>query len=277
MNRSPVRHAAMLLSLALASALVGCPPEHGLFGPATTVRTVRETASPAAERPGPVIVCVRVAVVNVPIGAARESEDIWARLQGGSLDPNRQNTLNANALRAGLAPARSLVDLVGVLQGLTGKQILYATIPAISEAPCTVTLRADEPARTFFTISQDRSARGVDYPAGEYVLAISGRVDDRNPSHVLLTVMPEIRAAAAETQIVQTNGRVTFQTHHPILPLEEAAVTVDMPTGDVLVIGPWRQAHRPSSIGYGFLTRDTSGIPFETVILLVPLAVSESP
>jgi len=246
------------------------------MGPAPKVRTVETTAADPG-RPGRAFVCVRVALVNLPLGAASDSQDIWARLREEVLDPQRQNVLKANGLRAGIAPGRNLVNLVGVLQGLTGREILYATIPAISEAPRTLTLRPDEPPRTIFIIGRDGSARAGAYQAGEYVLTMAGRIDQEDPSHVLMTAMPQIRVAAADTRVVRTEGRLTFQTYRKVLGLEEGTVTADMPAGDILVIGPGRQSHRPSSIGHSFLTGDISGIPYETVILLVPQVVSESP
>jgi hypothetical protein len=276
MKRSPVRHVAPLLSVALVSALAGCPPRNPL-GPPPTVRTVETTATPDAARRARAIVCVRVALVNLPAGAASDSQDIWARLREEVLGPDRQNLLKANGLRAGIAPGRNLVDLVGVLQGLTGRDILYATIPGISEDPRSLTLRGEEPPRTFFIIGQDGSARGVDYPAGEYLLTMAGRIDQNNPSHVLMTVMPQVRVAVGDTRVVRTEGRLTFQTYREVLGLEEGTVTVDMPVGDILVIGPGPQSHRPSSIAHSFLIGQINGIPYEIVILLVPQIASESP
>jgi hypothetical protein len=270
MNRSPTRHAAVLFSLAVAAALAGCGPPQGPFGPPPTVRTVETTASAESRQAGPLGVCLRLAVIDLPLGAASEGEEVWARLREDTIDPERSRIMKANGLRAGVAKARNLVDLIGALEGLTGREILYGTIPAVSDNPRTVTLRMDEPPRTFFMITREGSIRGADYPGGEYMLAVACRLYKDDPSRVLLTAMPQIRSATPDTRIVRTGGRLTFQPYRQVLGLDEAAVTLTMAVGDILVIGPSREARRPSSIGHAFLVGDREGIPFENVLLVIP-------
>ncbi len=215
-------------------------------------------------------------MVDLPVGSASQREDIWARLQGRSIEPEQLKTLQANGLRAGVAPARDLVDLVGVLEGLTGRELLYATVPAVSAAPRSLILREAEPPRTVFTMRRDGSISGADYPGGEYVLTIAGRLTSDDPPRVLLTIVPQIRSATAGTRIVRTGGRLSLQTYRSIVSLEEATVTAHVPVGDVLVIGPGGQSRRSSSIGHAFLTGDKAGVPFECVMLMIPEVITAS-
>ncbi|MCJ7545165.1 MAG: hypothetical protein MUP47_11515 [Phycisphaerae bacterium] len=265
-----MRHAVFLGCSALVGTLVGCSPPQAPPGPVTTARSLA-TAAPA--NPVPVdrmILCVRLAMVDLPVGAASDAEDIWARLQGAPIDPRLSKALQANGLRVGLGAGRNLVDLAGVLQGLTGRAILYASVPSLLDSPSSVTLREDQPPATIFMVDRDGAASGTDFPAGDYLLAIGGRLNSEDPSRILLTAVPQIRFRSASTTIVRTDGRLGFQTRRPVFSFEEVAITVEMPVKDVLVIGPSRGSRRPSSIGHGFFTGSRAGLPFETVILLIP-------
>ena len=173
-------------------------------------------------------------------------------------------------------PRRKLVDLVGVLQGLAGRNILYASVPDVSNSPSSVSLREDQPPQTIFTVGRDGSASGTDYPAGDYVLTLGSRLNGQDRSRVLLTAVPQIRQASARTTIVRTDGRLGLETYQPMLSFEEAAISVTISVGDVLVIGPGRESRRPSSIGHSFLTGSRNGLPFETVILLIPEVITPS-
>lgn len=219
------------------------------------------------------IVCVRVAVVDLPGGAASEAEDIWARVQAAPLAEDRINLLHANGLRIGVSEARHLLNLAGVLEALAGKELLYAVMPGVTDPPSTLTLRADLPPRTVFAVGRDGLARGTDYPGGDYALGIGCRLDVSDPSRVQLTIVPQIHSGEKMRELVRSAGHLTFRNRQEVTSFSEASVRVTLPVGDALVVGPSRQAGRTSSIGHCFLAGDRDGIPFETMILLIPEVV----
>jgi hypothetical protein len=219
-----------------------------------------------------------MAVVELPVGAASGGQDIWRCLDEGLIGADRSRALHRNGLRVGLIKAGNLPDLLDVLGKLTGRKLAYGTHAALSGEPVCLTLKKNQPPQMVFAFDGDGSAHGADYPAGDHVLVVSYRLNDmeETPSTVLLTVVPQIRPAPGKTADDSMIPGAEFRTDQEIFSFEQAAFSVTLPVGDILVIGPSRESGRPSSVGSSLLTGHRNGVPFETVLLLIPQVVPAS-
>jgi hypothetical protein len=219
-----------------------------------------------------------MAVVELPVGAASEGEDIWRCLDEGAIGADCLRVLHRNGLRVGMTKSGNLPDLLDVLGKLTGRKLVHGTHAASPGVPICLTLKENQPPQMVFAFDGDGSAHGADYPAGNYVLAVSYRLNEKEekPSTILLTVVPQIRPASSKTADDSINAEAEFRTDKEIISFEQAAFTISMPVGDILVVGPSSESHRPSSIAHGLLKGNLNGVPFETVLLLIPQVVPAS-
>jgi hypothetical protein len=270
-----MRHSAFLCGSILCGLLLGCSPPQAPPPPPAASEPARP---PQAEEPRPahrlLFARVRVALIELPVGAANETSDLWHNLNEDTLSADRAIVLNRNGLRVGTTSAENDAALTKVFRDLTGRQPFYGVLSAMSGVPMTLTLKQDQPPWTVFTVDPDGQTRGADYPAGNYVLAVSCRFNEDDPSKVLLTVVPQIRSRVLKTPMDLLEPNAGILNDWKILSFEQASFTLTLPAGDIVVIAPSKEAHRPSSVGHGFLTGAKDGVPFETVLVLIPEAVS---
>lgn len=246
--------------------------------PAGTQTPLAAASRPSTDRDRPLIVSVSMVVVELPVGAASGGEAIWQCLDEKIIEADRSRALHRNGLRVGLTGAGNLPVLLDALGKLTGRKTVYETHAAVPGNPIHLTLKENQPPRMVFTFDSDGSAKGADYPAGNNVLAVSCRLKEKDLSTILLTVVPQIRPSSGKKADDSANVRAEFQTdtEKEIFSFEQAAFSISMPAGAILVIGPSRESHRPSSVAHGLLVGSRSGVPFETVLLLIPKVVPAS-
>jgi len=272
-----MRYAVCLCGLALVAALVGCSPAIGRGGqPSAEVATVDPSADANLTVPGAyrLIVAARAAVVEVPLGASSCSEEIWSYVDEEPVEAVRSAGLGRNGLRVGLARAETWPDLEDVLRRLTGRDAAYAVLTAAAGEPVSLLVKRRQSPATIFAFYPDGSASGADYPAGDYLITITCLVKQDDPSRLVLTALPQIRASAIETDVGQTPLGVGFRSSREMYSFDQVAMQLTMPAGDILVIGPGAESLRPNSIAHHFLTDEKKGVPFETVILLIPEVIA---
>lgn len=253
--------------------------------PATSAPTPRidvETAEAIMppDRPDPettkrfrLLVQMRIGAVETPVGAATGSEELWTYLNEEMIRPVHAAALGRNGFRVGIGREDAWPDVARILRRLTGSTVELRSAVALPGDPMAVDLKRDQPAATIFTFYDDRTLRGSDYPAGDYVLAALCTVDESDPSHLLLTGTPQVRVERQRTRVLRDGGGFRLGSRPRYVSLDPLTFRVPVKPGDFVVIGPGAAAKREVSPGHHFLTRTRDGVEFETVLVLMPQAV----
>jgi hypothetical protein len=271
----------LVLSL-LASA--GCEesvtPTEGV-SPATRPTTpVSGKMDSSVVGPGPVadagvsktiyLIHLQLATVEVPLGVASGSEELWSHLDEEPVSLHSR-VLGMNGFRVGLGRQEDWSDIERTLKKMTGQSFKSATIQAAAGRPAPVELQAGRPTQLIFTTGEDQTLSGEHVPPGDYLLTFTCTLDEDDPSRVLITVVPQIRSTRRQSRLVYEHGVATL-VHQPVIKtLTPLAFRLIVPNNDFLILGPGVLARRPTSPGQAFLTKDRKGVPFETVILLRPM------
>lgn len=275
-KRGLMRHAVFWCIWAVVGAILGCLPPQEQAKPATTGRSVVARSSNQPEGARRKVVSVRIGLIDLPAGAASDSEDIWAGLAEAPVEAADLDRLRENGLRVGVARPADREHLTDTLRALTGREVRYVAIAALGDAPGSVTLKEGQPDRTIFTVGREGAVRGADYPPGDYAIGVGCRINENDPSRILMAVVPQVRTGAPEPPGMRVVGPPAARTHKEVLGLEAGTVTVTLSAGDILVIGPSGRSARASSIGHCFLTGSREGLPYETVVLLTPEVIAFS-
>ena len=298
-GKGPMRRGAFLCGVLLAGVLAGCAPSNGKPSPAATVEPIDpyapspgqapstsalgsqllESRTGQATRPatGEILaIRVKFTILELPAGAAAEDARLWEGAEADPIGPIDADTLRRNGLHASVVGADSLNDLTDRLRELSGKVVASGMLIAPPDAPGSVTLKHDPSPRMIFTVQPDGSASGEDYPAGDYLLTLRGRLAEEDPTRILLTVVPQIRSTATEVAPAPAPRGMGFQIQREVLSFDQAAFSLPVPAGGVLMIGPIVPSRRSGSIGGCFLTGNRAGAPFDTVILLIPETLEPS-
>ena len=278
-----MRRVVLLLMLTIATGLAGCPAPPSPTNPADGTAD----PSPAAPvMPGPIngdkpragagkpkrykiVVTIRLTTVEVPVGTASGSEEIWSYLDEETVQA-RAGNLGRNGFRVGLGAEGTWPDLVGVLKRMTGrapKQNLIATVPG---SPLPIVLKDKRTPETIFTFHGDRTLSGRDYPPGDYLLAIVCTLDEDDLSKVLLVAMPQIRSAHSRKTFAMRKAGPEIVVKNDIHDFPPLTFRLRIPAKGFLVIGPGAHARNPTSPGYHFLVKKRQGMEFETLLVLVP-------
>jgi hypothetical protein len=266
----------MLLS---AAAFSGCnvnkpaaAPAHGppsanavLMSPVT-----RDTAAEVARGNYTLLVRLRMASIEVPVGMASESEQVWSYLDEERIRPVGGAGLARNGLRVGAGRKSGWDDVSKALGRLTGRPVQESSVLAVPGSSTQIILKQDQPLQTIFTINPDRSVSGCDYPRGDCLLAMSFTLDPQDATSVVLTAMPQVRASKQEPQVVSNGGGLLIVSRSPVYPVESLTFQARVPSGDFVVIGPGAEARRPYTLGHQFLLKQREGLEFETVLVVVP-------
>jgi len=274
-----MRHLAILVMLIAAAALVGCPAQQSpdaspLPGPGAALTTRASNASQEKQQRYVMLVRLGLLTIEVPVGTASGSEQIWSYLNEEGIGAERSANLGRNGFRIGTGRRENWNDLARILKRMTGRGLRESTVIATPENPIPIVLKQEQPLQTIFTFHEDRTLSGADYPAGDNLLALSCTFDQDDPTNVLVTGMPQIRTTYRQPQIVEEFGRLLMIEKPVIYGFGSMTFQLRMTNKDFLVIGPGAQSRRPNSIGHHFLVRDREGMDFETVLVLTPEIVA---
>jgi hypothetical protein len=237
----------------------------------SAAKILNPTTSPAGKPKGVrFVVTLRLTTIEVPIGTASGSEEIWSYLDEEPVKAAQSVNLGRNGLRVGLGQKDGLGDLLRIFKRMTGqspKQYMAATIPG-SPLPIVVKERQEE--QTIFTYRNDRTLSGKDYPAGDCVLAVACTLDEDNPTKVLITAMPQVRTTRRETHFAMIDGEPQVLAESETLPFTEMTFQVMVPPKGFVVIGPGANSRNPTSVGHHFLVRRKEGVEFESMWVVIP-------
>ncbi len=220
------------------------------------------------------IIRMEITTIEVPIGTASSSEEIWNYVDEESLLEAHTPALSYNGLRVGCGREEDWPDLAEVLRRMTGRKLGTSSVVAFPNRPKSIILKSRQPAQTIFCYRADRTLEGFDFPPGENLLTLSCSLDEDDPSELLVTGVPQIRTTHRRSKFVD-NGAGMMMVHQPdIYSISPMTFQLRVPKDHFLVIGPSLAAARSSSVGHHFLVKEKNGMQFETVLIIKPKVVA---
>ncbi len=246
-----------------------------------TVQPVIEVTPGAAPDPRTHVMILRLQVISIeaPVGTVSGSEDIWSYVDEEPLGPARAAALGRNGLRVGMGRRDTWPDMARILKGLTAKGYTDRLMHCLPGKALEVPLKEHDSEVTIFTSQADRTLSGCDYPAGQDLLSLMGTINEDEPWNVLITALPQIRAAQGRQRLFTREGRVVAETRQDVFDFSDLRFQLSVRAKDFLIIGPNAQSGNSSSPGHHFLVRDKDGAKFETVLVIIPqvLATARPP
>jgi len=271
-----MRKSAIVILAAFLSACLSAGCRNGSVKPGDGfVLGDSRPLMPADRRPagdkGKYVLLIRLqmASIEVPVGAASASEEIWSYLDEEAVRTFSSASLGLNGLRIGWGRENTWPDMARVLGRLTGRKLRESTTLALPGNPVPIILKK-QGQQTIFTFYDDRTMSGSDYPAGENILAVSFTLDQDDPSKIVVTGVPQITSEHRETKIAMDELGLRMVERPNIYTFQPLTFQVQIPSGDYILIGPGGQSRRPSSVGNSFLLKTKEGMLFETVLVLKP-------
>jgi len=213
---------------------------------------------------------INVVRLEVPVGQASASEEIWSYLAEEPIGADRLVCLGRNGMRVGLGRRDTWPDVARVLRRITGRELAHRILVGPPGAPQHITLKYERPVQTIFSFHADRTLSGADYPAGDNVLTVSCTVDRDDRTRVLLTGMPQVRSVRKKMRYVKGPAGVRMLNKPVMSPFRDMLFQVPMREKEFLVIGPGAAARRPHSVGRHFFVQKKEGMEFETVLVVTP-------
>ena len=262
--------------ISLAALLGGCQPSRQDAGGAVLNGEMPPAAGAATgdEQEGFFfIIRLNLTFIELPVGTASQSGDIWSHLDEEPIAAARSGELWQNGLRVGRGTRDNWPDLAALLRQLTAKSFHRSTITALPGEPTAVKLKT-QGITTIATVYDNESFTLNDYPPGDNTLAICCTLDEDDPTKILVTVAPQIRSAHRKTRISKDDAGVTVTTKPVIYNFDSLVFQLTVPTRDFLLIAPGAQSRKPHSVGRHFLIRRKKGVEFETILVIAPEVIA---
>jgi len=261
--------------LAASGSLAGCnpprvPPE--LPPPLMDDRPMMPADAKTTSDPKQYVLIVRIRMlsIEVPVGTASGSEELWSYLDEEQAQASQAAGLGLNGFRVGLGGPDSWADVVKVLRRLTGRQLKEATMMGLPGKPAQIVLKSDQPVQTIFMFYSDRTLSGADYPPGDNLLTIACTLDEDDPSTVVMTALPQVRSARRKPNFVMGSTGLMMARKPAVRSFYPLTFRITVPRKSFVVIGPGPASGRPTSVGHHFLLSSKEGMLFETVLVLMP-------
>lgn len=273
-----IKHCCNLLLASLVSLLMGCgpaekspadrPPVADLLPVGQAILAPQNGDGNGRENHYVLIVRLQLASIEVPVGTASNSEEIWSYLDEESVRQVRTPAMGFNGLRIGRGRKDSWPDLARILQRMTGRRLREFSMLAPPGRPMRIVLKSGQPSQTIFIFNADRTLQGADFPPGDNLLTVSCTLDEDDPSKILVTGVPQIQSSRRKTKFTSNAGGLTMVNRPTIYSLRALTFQLTVPNDDFLVIGPGAQSARPTSVGHNFLVKVKDGMEFETVLVI---------
>ena len=273
-------HTILMLLLA-ALLLSGCvnpfdpdPPKPPTLDPADPpeAKTLRELDPPAAlaaDKRLMYMVHLQMVVIEMPANVASGGEALWSHFDEEQLLANAA-AMSLNGVRIGIASADEWTTIQKQLQSMAGMEKKSLALQTYSSMPNPISLKPNCATQTIFTYFANRTLRGEDYPPGDNILSISCSVNPNDRQAIHLSALPQIRSTKKEATIIKPRGQAKIVYKSKYFPFEPLLFQMKIRSGDFLLIGPGREARRPSSVGKHFFTIRKKGMPYETMLLIRP-------
>jgi hypothetical protein len=284
-----MRQSAYLLAVMMSGALTGCLGGLGgsggsggidgggdseIVGPGGRMPVVAERVGPEGlskkAKSYRLITTLNLATIEVPIGTASGSEEIWSYLDEEPVKATRSASLGRNGIRVGLGRGDSWPDLKRIFQRMTGRSLTQSRVASTPGNPLPIVLKEHLGVQTIFTFHDDRTLSGRDHPPGDNMLTVVCTLDADDPSRVLLTAVPQIRSSRKKTRFVLGGAGPSLQAAAEVHSFAHLTFQLMVPREGFVVIGPGMAARNPTSVGHHFLVKEREGVQFETVVVLTP-------
>ncbi len=215
---------------------------------------------------------IRVMVVELPF-SNRAVENVWGMVDESLLTAKESGSLSANGMRAGLGTAESWPEVAAELKRLAGRQITEALAINNANQPITLAVKERQPAATVFAVHADQTISGLDFPAGEYLLALMCAFDPDDPSEMHLACQPQVRGRRRQVGTGAPGDGALLSNQYRVVGLDMMTFQTRMAQGQFLLVGPGHRAERATSIGHRFFIKDKGGMPVATLLVLFPEVV----
>lgn len=235
------------------------------------------SATPLSDLPGrrgdarrALVVRHRVISVQLPLGAASETEDLWSYVNEEPAGSRRGPCLARNGMRVGLGREADWPEIARILRRLTGQRLARARMIAKPGDPLSISLKKGQDTQPIFMFRPDGTLFGNDYPPGDYLMVLTAGIDFDNPRTVLISGAPVIRSRYRRRQYVKGHAGYMLTSNPVYYRLEDMAFQFNVPPGGFLMIGPGPEVARSSSPGSRFLVKSKQGERFETLLVIAP-------
>lgn len=269
--------------LVLTFGWVGCiggdTPPLELTSPFTDTGGPRVNGNPArlvanhTPEPGATylyLIRLQIFPVTVPAGSVSGSERMWRYLDEEVGDVQTLATLNRNGFRIGRGKQDDWPAVAALLREMTGQTLARIDMTTRPGKVMPLQLNADMPTQRIFTFNARGELRGRDYAPGDNVLMITCRLNPDKPADVVIQAAPAVRVHSTVPRVVRTPTGVRY-SHEPVtVSIDSLEFTARVPQGHYLVIGPGAASRRSTSAGHQFLTSQTEGLQYESLLVLVP-------
>jgi hypothetical protein len=219
------------------------------------------------------VVQVRMLGIEVPVGSASDSEDIWSYVDEESAGAGT-SALGRNGFRVGLVRPGNWGSLERILKQLAGRQFKDATMSVLPNNPLPIVLKPAQAAQTLFVFHADKTLSGEDYPPADNLLMIACALNEDEPNQIVLIGQPQLRSTSETVHIEEDSSGFMWVMRPKMYEMPDLTFRLSVPTGGLVVVGPGAAARRANSVAHQFLTKDRDGIRFETVLVFSPTVVS---
>jgi hypothetical protein len=215
---------------------------------------------------------LRILGIEVPVGMASGSEDIWSYVEEEPVSAG-SSALGRNGFRVGVARRDHWPSLERILKQLAGRQARDSVLTALPNLPIPILLKERQPAQTLFVYRADRTLHGEDYPPADNLLTILLTLNEEEPNQILVLGQPQLRSTQETVHVLEESRGYGFVVRPKVYAMPDLTFRASVPKHDILVVGPGAAARRPTSAARHFLIKEKDGMEFETVLLLVPSIV----
>lgn len=201
-----------MLALPFAGCKPASPPPAGPAainpgGPPTLMELVQDSNPRPADRYR-LIVRLRLIPVEVPIGTISNSERLWSYLDEEVPGVAAAMALNRNGFRVGRGNTSTWEPLAKLLRQMTGRAVNESTVLVPPGVATPIVLQPNQPEQKIFTFDSRGELIGRDYPPGHNVLMMACRVNEDEPTMVLIHAVPLVRCTARRDTICQRRRAV---------------------------------------------------------------------
>jgi hypothetical protein len=285
--RSTLEASLLVALLSCAVSTVGCQPVSLTTGTSGEPRSDRSAGPVPGAPTGPDAIWpqmpedpeslpqiravrLRLYTLEVPVGKISGTEEIWSYLNEQALGARKNLTLGLNGLRVGLGRGEDWPDVADAISRLTGRKLAESQSQLLPGRTTHVRLKKDAAPRSIFLFRQDRTLTGQDVPFGDYVMTFTCGINPHKTGEVLLTGLPQLRTVIDVPKPYRQDGVVGWERGPRFDSFDPALFQLSVPDKGFVLMGPGSQSRRTSSLGRHLLVKQRQGMPFETILVIVP-------
>ena len=202
---------------------------------------------------------------RLPGGMVSQSERIWNLTEELWLSPEQSVQLRRNGLRAGLLAESSWTAVRAILESADVRwQSASQTLRYSDYLSLKIGRHPD--LAPVFAFAPDGTLYGGRFLAGARYFHIAQVLPGRDLSLRQVIIVPEVRTDDTGRQLRMIEGQPRYERVYQGRIFNEARVQVGVPDGYLLLLGPSRAAQDVPIVGQGWLTGESDGEKYDTII-----------